>query len=149
VIIYKGINIMKKEWLEGLISETISQIKQSLDRIYLKDMGDMKRIDNVKATYFIVKREIQNLLHTLESNTADTINKRHTDVIDIMKEFQKRIETEECNVLYAKATNNRRVIKFIRQCCTFLENVHIAFHCDTPKERRKEIVEQYTGDTNG
>ena len=44
---------MKKEWLEGLISETISQIKSSLDRIYLKDMGDMKRVDNVKATYSI------------------------------------------------------------------------------------------------
>jgi|TARA_R100001530_G_scaffold21301_3_gene17573 hypothetical protein len=149
VIIYKGINIMKKEWLEGLISETISQIKQSLDRIYLKDMGDMKRIDNVKATFFIVKRELDNIFHTLKDNNPETINKRHTDVINIMKEFQKRIEDEQCNVLCAKATNNRRVIKFIRQCCTFLEIVHTAFHCDTPKERRKEIVEQYTGDTNG
>lgn len=140
---------MKKEWLEGLISETISQIKQSLDRIYLKDMGDMKRVDNVKATYFIVRKELMNIFAVLKNNKPETINQRHTDVLSILKEFEKRVNEEQCNVLYAKATNNRRVIKFIRQCCIFLETAHTAFHCDTPKERRKEIVEQYTGDTNG
>ena len=140
---------MLKEWLEGLLSETISQIKSSLDRVYLKDMGDMKQVDNVKATFFIVRKELLNLFATLKHNHPDTINERHKDVLKIFEEFDKRINNEECNVLFAKAINNRRVIKFIRECCNFLETAHITFHCDTPKDKRKELVKEYTGDTNG
>jgi hypothetical protein len=147
VITYKGINIMKKEWLEAVLADTIGSIKASLDEVYRNDQLKFKsQLEQIKATYFISKIEITQAVEMIKDQHEATLTPRHRDVIEVFKHFEKKISDDFYNPLYAKNMGNQRIIRFVKETIKFLEVAHTTLHCDTDKKIRQELTNSYTGD---
>lgn len=152
--VVKKTTMMPKELVEGLFSNTITELKNALDAVFLvffdKETGKQEsfktqkqKLDAVKATLVIFIYQLDCVRHCLEPYSKHTMNLRHRKVKDVCAEGLSRFKNLEEEVAKAKYMNNTSVILFAKEMAQFMTNFHCVLHKDTPKKETARIVKEY------
>jgi len=142
------------KFVEGLLAETLSQLKHQMDALFLiffdeetKDLksfkGPKKRMDSIKATSEIFLGELNILNECLAPYDEAALNHKHRSLRQVLKEGFKRLNDNRKGLMKAKNINNQYVTQFAKDICLFMTNFHVVLHDKTPKKERSRIVREY------
>ena len=142
------------KFVDGLLAETINQLKQQLDALVLIFFDDetgklesfkspKKKMEAIKSTSKIFLGELNILNECLEPYNKASLNHKHRAVREIIKEGFKRLDDNKKGLSEAKNINNQYVTQFAKTITLFMTNFHVTLHDKTPKKERNRIVKEY------
>jgi len=142
------------KFVDGLLAETINQLKQQMDALVLiffdEETGDResfkgpkKKMESIKATSEIFLGELNILNECLSPYNKASLNHKHKAVREIVKEGFKRLNDNREGLKEAKNINNHYVTQFAKILTLFMTNFHVTLHDKTPRKERSRIVREY------
>ena len=145
------IQIFPKHVVEGLLANHLASLKESLDCVVYREMGEetkLTQVESIKATYSIALGDTTRVLEMLFPYTDDSLCEKHRFYRDLMQEFQERLGA--CSrMVGAKRLNHGAVIQFAREITEFLTAGHLVLHEDTNQDARIAVVQEYVGQCPG
>lgn len=142
------------EFVEGLISESIVQLKNQMDSLFLiffdeetgnfdSFKGPKKRMEAIKGSHLVFCHELRLVNECLEPYHKASLNQKHRAVREIVTEGLTRFKDLSEGLTAAKNINNHYVTQFAKEICLLLTNLHVVFHEQTPKKERNRVVKEY------
>ena len=142
------------KFVEGLLAETLSQLKHQMDALFLiffdeetKDLksfkGPKKRMEAIKGSYLLFNSELKVLCECLEPYHKASLKPKHRAVREIANEGRDRLIDLAKGLSAAKNINNHYVTQFAKEICLLLTNLHVVHHDKTPKKERNRVVKEY------
>ena len=147
--------IFQAEFVERLLAETLGQLKNQLDTLFLifhdketEGRGwktSKEKMTAIKGTYIILMNELERLEHCLQSHTKYTMNVKHYASKRVSVEAIKRFRDMKEGIDKAKNLNHSSIIKFGEELVLFMTNLHTVLSEQTKPLARKETVNKYCG----
>lgn len=134
-----------REIVEGMLVDTLCQIKASVDVLYA--MPDvMDPIENLKATYIVARLEVKSAVELLQHHHDASLNSRHRATRQVMQRFLALLEEDNLGPAKIDSLADERCVRFVRELVRFMTAVHTLLHVDTEAKERRAFLSEYIGD---
>tara|TARA_R110000824_G_scaffold321751_1_gene508565 strand:- start:221 stop:667 length:447 start_codon:yes stop_codon:yes gene_type:complete len=132
--------IFPKDIVEGMLAETLGEIKKSLDMLFFNPM-EMDDLLNVKTTWSITLGFVQDALIKLAPYSDSALHPKHRACRKALMEMSRRLDANPPN----NKSHRFDEIKFGHDITSFITVFHKCLAEATPPNERKAVLRRFVG----
>lgn len=132
--------IFPKDIVEGMLAETLGEIKKSLDMLFFNPM-EMDDLLNVKTTWSITLGFVQDALIKLAPYSDSALHPKHRSCRKALMEMSRRLDANPPN----NKSHRFDEIKFGYDITDFITVFHKCLAEATPSKERAAVLRRFVG----